>query len=106
MTSTGNLAVQASGSRQSPSPGRSRINSVDALRGAVMIIMTIDHTRDFIHSAAMSFFPTDLAQTTPSIFFTRWITHFCAPVFAFTAGIGIFLWAGEKKRRHNYRDFS
>ena len=71
---------------------RGRLQSVDALRGAVMIIMALDHVRDFVSSAAMSFSPTDLSRTTPSLFFTRWITHYCAPVFAFTAGISAFLW--------------
>jgi len=71
---------------------RTRIQSVDILRGAIMMIMAVDHIRDFISSAAMSFLPNDLTRTTPAIFFTRWITHFCAPVFIFTAGIGAFLW--------------
>ncbi len=57
-----------------------------------MILMAIDHVRDFINRAAMSFQPTDLSRTTTALFFTRWITHFCAPMFAFTAGIGAFLW--------------
>jgi uncharacterized membrane protein len=66
--------------------------SVDLLRGVVMVIMALDHTRDFVNAEAMAFRPEDLAQTTPAIFFTRWITHMCAPVFAFTAGIGAYLW--------------
>jgi uncharacterized membrane protein len=57
-----------------------------------MIIMALDHTRDFFHSAAMSFSPEDLTQTTVVIFFTRWITHLCAPVFFFTTGLGAFFW--------------
>jgi uncharacterized membrane protein len=79
-------------------PPRSRIFSVDAVRGAVMVLMALDHTRDFINSAAMRFLPTDLSQTTAPIFFTRWITHFCAPVFAFTAGMGAFFWAQRKTK--------
>jgi uncharacterized membrane protein len=70
----------------------SRVQSVDALRGLAMIIMALDHTRDFFHAGAMSFQPEDLTQTTAILFFTRWITHICAPVFMFTAGIGAFLW--------------
>lgn len=66
--------------------------SVDALRGLVMIVMALDHTRDFFHSGAQTFQPDDLTRTTAVLFFTRWITHFCAPVFMFTAGLGAFLW--------------
>ena len=69
-----------------------RLQQIDILRGAIMIIMALDHVRDFFHSAALSFAPENLARTTPAIFFTRWITHFCAPVFMFTAGLGAFLW--------------
>lgn len=58
-----------------------------------MIIMALDHVRDFIHRNSMlSQSPTDLATTTPILFLTRWITHFCAPVFVFTAGLGAFFW--------------
>jgi uncharacterized membrane protein len=71
---------------------RARLDSVDALRGAVMIIMALDHVRDFVHRGAMSQSPTDLATTTPLLFLTRWITHFCAPVFMFTAGIGAYFY--------------
>jgi len=73
-------------------PAGNRIPSVDALRGAIIILMALDHVRDFTSAAAMSFLPTDLTRTTATLFFTRWITHFCAPVFAFTAGIGAFFW--------------
>src|SRR5262245_15215821 len=65
-----------------------RVLSVDVLRGLVMVIMAIDHTRDFVHSAAMTFPPEDLSRTTAAIFFTRWITHVCAPTFMFCAGLG------------------
>jgi uncharacterized membrane protein len=57
-----------------------------------MMLMAIDHIRDFVARSAMQFSPTDLTRTTAAIFFTRWITHFCAPVFFLTAGIGAFLW--------------
>ena len=64
----------------------SRLTSIDAVRGAIMIIMALDHVRDFVHSAAGQFRPEDLARTSVALFFTRWITHFCAPVFMFYAG--------------------
>jgi uncharacterized membrane protein len=71
----------------------SRLYSLDALRGLVMIIMALDHVRDFISSSAMLYQPENLTRTTPILFFTRWITHFCAPVFMFAGGMGAFLWA-------------
>lgn len=77
-------------------PGTKRVQSIDILRGAVMIVMALDHTRDFIHLGAQSFSPEDLARSTPAIFFTRWITHFCAPVFMLTAGLSAFLWAQRR----------
>ena len=83
-----------------PSPGLSgRVRSIDAIRGAVMIIMALDHVRDFVHRGAMSSSPTDLATTTPVLFLTRWITHFCAPVFMFTAGLGAFFWWQQGRSR-------
>src|SRR5690348_4968293 len=57
-----------------------------------MIIMALDHTREYFHSGAFLFQPEDLTRTTTVLFFTRWITHICAPVFMFTAGLGAFLW--------------
>ena len=69
-----------------------RIQSVDALRGAIMMLMAIDHIRDYVARSAQQFLPTDLTHTTPAIFLTRWITHFCAPVFILTAGLGTYLW--------------
>lgn len=68
-----------------------RISSVDLLRGLIIVIMALDHTRDYTNSSALLFNPEDLSKTTYALFFTRWITHFCAPTFAFTAGMGAFL---------------
>lgn len=67
----------------------SRLSSVDLLRGAVMILMALDHTRDFF--SGLSFLPEDLAHTTGPLFFTRFITHYCAPVFFLLAGVGGYL---------------
>ena len=63
-----------------------RIASIDIARGLVMVIMALDHTRDFLDIWSRTHQPTDLTVTTPLLFFTRWITHFCAPAFVFLAG--------------------
>ncbi|MES3035484.1 MAG: heparan-alpha-glucosaminide N-acetyltransferase domain-containing protein [Gemmatimonadota bacterium] len=75
-----------------------RLQAVDTLRGLVMIIMALDHTRDFFHVAAMLQQPTDLTTTTPLLFFTRWITHLCAPVFVLLAGTSARLWLARPGR--------
>jgi uncharacterized membrane protein len=69
-----------------PLTTKERITSVDMLRGLVMVIMALDHMRDY--STIYHFDPADLTQTTVPLFFTRWVTHFCAPVFMFVAGVG------------------
>jgi uncharacterized membrane protein len=71
-----------------------RLTSVDALRGIVMILMALDHVRDFFGAPSVS--PTNLAQTTVPLFFTRWVTHICAPTFFVLTGTGSFLALGRK----------
>jgi uncharacterized membrane protein len=68
---------------------RERLPSIDAVRGAVMVVMALDHARDLLCSPRPS--PTDLSSASAVLFLTRWVTHFCAPVFVFLAGTGAYL---------------
>jgi len=77
-------------------PLSKRILSIDMLRGLVMIIMALDHTRDFFHVGAMTGDPLNPDTTTGMLFFTRWITHFCAPTFVFLSGLSAYLSAQNK----------
>src|SRR5829696_2882340 len=78
---------------------KNRVQSIDFLRGLVMIIMALDHVRDYFHAGAFLYDPLDLEKTSPALFFTRWITHYCAPVFMLLAGTSAFL-NGQKKTKN------
>jgi len=98
-----NLAL---GVEQKPAgPNPNRIDSIDLLRGIVMVIMMLDHTRDFVHSGVLLFDPLDLSKTTTTLFLTRWITHFCAPVFVFLAGTGAYLQLARGKSKRELSRF-
>lgn len=81
-----------------------RVQSIDLLRGLIMIIMALDHVRDYFHADALVYGPTDLSQTTPLLFFTRWITHFCAPIFMFLSGTSAYL-VGVRKGKNSLAKF-
>jgi uncharacterized membrane protein len=68
-----------------------RIYAIDFVRGLVIVIMALDHVRDLLHTTSISHDPVDLRSTTVALFFTRWITHFCAPVFVFLAGTSAYI---------------
>lgn len=73
-----------------------RVRSIDTVRGAIMVIMALDHVRDFFHITAFTADPVDPQTTTAVLFFTRWITHFCAPSFLLLSGISAYL-SGQRK---------
>src|SRR5688500_10292260 len=77
-------------------PSKNRIESIDLLKGLVMVIMALDHTRDYLHNAAFYFDPNNPELTTVPIFFTRWITNYCAPTFCFLDGLSAFF-VGRRK---------
>ncbi|MFD0991234.1 DUF1624 domain-containing protein [Mariniflexile jejuense] len=75
-----------------------RIESIDILRGIVMVIMALDHVRDYFHIYAWTDNPLNLQTTTPALYFTRYITHFCAPTFVFLSGVSIYLQSLRKTK--------
>ena len=89
-------------SRVAPARAR-RLDSIDLLRGLAMVVMALDHVRDFFTD--VRFDPLDLSQTTPYLFLTRWITHHCAPAFIFLAGTGAFLYLMRGRTRNDLAKF-
>lgn len=83
---------------------KNRITSIDFLRGTVMIIMALDHVRDYLYQGSFLYDPLDLAKTSGILFFTRWITHFCAPIFILLAGTSAYL-IGQKKTKKELSGF-
>lgn len=83
---------------------KQRIQSIDILRGAIMLIMAIDHSRDFFYFSGPGTDPTNMATTTPILFFTRWITHFCAPTFVFLSGVSAYI-AGTRRTKSELMGF-
>lgn len=92
-------APPAPAGRPPSAPGRGRIDAVDLLRGIVMVVMMLDHTREFWSADVLRFDPSDLTQTTAALFLTRWVTHYCAPIFVFLAGTGAYLQLARGKPR-------
>lgn len=91
----GILTIEEDAAKSISVTKRPRLLTIDFLRGFVLILMTLDHTRDFFSNATM---PLDLATTTPALFMTRWITNLCAPTFIFLAGLSAYLIAARKDR--------
>ena len=83
---------------------KNRITAIDLLRGTVMIIMALDHVRDYLFTDSFLYDPLDLARTNGPVFFTRWITHFCAPIFMLLAGTSAYL-IGQRKTKQELSVF-
>ena len=82
-----------------------RIQSIDFVRGVVMIIMALDHVRDLMHVRSITQSPTNLETTSPALFFTRWITYLCAPTFVFLAGTSAYMSLKNKNDLSKSRNF-
>lgn len=84
-----------------PENTKQRLLSIDILRAAVMILMALDHARDFFTISGQDV----RSVSEPALFLTRWITHFCAPVFVFLAGVSAFLYGAKGRTKAELRHF-
>lgn len=82
-----------------------RISEIDLLRGLVIVLMALDHVRDYFHAGSFGINPLDPEQTTPWLYVTRWITHLCAPTFVFLAGVSAYLQFARGKTTPNLSRF-
>jgi uncharacterized membrane protein len=82
-----------------------RISEIDLLRGLVIVLMALDHVRDYFHAGSFGINPLDPEQTTPWLYVTRWITHLCAPTFVFLAGVSAYLQFARGKTIPNLSRF-
>jgi uncharacterized membrane protein len=97
--STATVSLPGSAAVAVPAGRTTRVTSIDLLRGVVMIIMALDHARDYFNNSAYLYDPTDLSQASPALFLTRWITHYCAPIFMLLAGIAAWLYGNKNGRK-------
>src|SRR5438045_1528634 len=88
------VSVPTGGESSSVGVRSYRLDSIDAVRGVIMILMALDHTRDFFGVTSIS--PTDIAHASAPLFLTRWITHICAPVFFLLTGVSASLSRGRR----------
>ena len=97
LSASGGLIKEVNVTEETGAVHKKRVISIDYLRGIVIVLMALDHIREFFTFGGFS--PTDLSQTSAALFFTRWVTHFCAPVFVFLAGTGAFLYKSRGRSK-------
>lgn len=104
MTATGNTSTAAQAAAPALTAG-ARISEIDVLRGLVIVLMALDHVRDYFHADSFGINPLDPEQTTPWLYVTRWVTHLCAPTFVFLAGVSAYLQFARGKTVPNLSRF-